>query len=85
MVEYIKLVDSNVDGYSTEIDVYLKIEGDPYLTYGVIERTKTIIEQYKSDNEDEWDTDTIVDIVIEYLKTEGYNAEIIKYNYCIEF
>lgn len=40
MIEIIKFVDVNADGCGTDIDAYVKIEGETALTNGVIERTK---------------------------------------------
>jgi len=85
MKQIIKFIDVDVDGCGTDIDVYIKVEGKTELTNGVIERVKKVIEEYKEENPYEWDTDTIIDIVCEYLKTEGYKTETISYDYCIEF
>ena len=85
MTQIIKFIDVNTDGYGTDIDVYVKIEGKEELTNGVFERTKKVIEDYKEDNPYEWDTNTIIDVACEHLETEGYKAEPISYDYCIEF
>lgn len=85
MIEYIKLIDSNVDGCGTDIDIYLQVEGESNLTNGVIERTKKILLKQRSELVyEDWDTDTMIDIVREYLKIEGYNSKVINYNYSIE-
>jgi len=85
MIQIIKMIDVNVDGCGTDIDAYIKVEGKTELTNGVIERTKKAIEKYKEENPYDWDTDTIIELACEYLKTEGYKAETTGYNYCIEF
>ncbi len=85
MIQIIKFIDVNVDGCGTDIDMYVKVEGDSALTNGVIDRTKKVIEEYKDENPYEWDTDTVIDVVCEYLETEGYKAETVGYDYCIEF
>ena len=46
---------------------------------------KKVIEEYKEENPYEWDTNTVIDVACEYLKTEGYEAETTSYDYCIEF
>lgn len=85
MVQIIKFIDVDSDGCGTDIDVYVKVEGKTELTNGVIERTKKVIEEYKEENPYEWDTNTVIDVACEYLKTEGYEAETTDYDYCIEF
>lgn len=85
MIQIIKMIDVNVDGCGTDIDAYIKVEGETELTNGVIERTKKAIEKYKEENPYDWDTDTIIELACEYLKTEDYKAEPTGYNYCIEF
>ena len=85
MIEIIKFVDVDSDGCGTDIDVYVKVEGETALTKGVLERTKKVIEEYKEENPYEWDTNTVVDIACEHFKTEGYKAETTSYDYCIEF
>ena len=84
MIEIIKFVDVNVDGCGTDIDAYVKVEGETALTNGVIERTKKVIEKYKEENP-EWDTDTVIDVACEYLETEGYKTETTGYHHYIEF
>lgn len=84
MIEIIKFVDVNADGCGTDIDAYVKIEGETALTNGVIERTKKIIEEYKEENP-EWDTDEIINVACEYLIAEGYKAETTGYHHYIEF
>ena len=85
MIQIIKMIDVNVDGCGTDIDVYIKVEGEKELTNGVIERTKKIIEEYKEKNLYEWDTDSVIEAACEYLEVEGYKTEVINYDYCIEF
>lgn len=85
MIQIIKFVDVNVDGCGTDIDVYIKTEGEKELTNGVIERTKKVVEEYKEENLYEWDTDSVIEAACEHLETEGYKTEIISYDYCIEF
>ena len=84
MIQIIKLVDVNVDGCGTDIDAYIKVKGETRLTNGVIERTKKAIEEYK-EKEDEWDTDSVIDVACEHLETEGYKVETTGYDYLIEF
>ena len=85
MIQIIKFVDVNADGYGTDIDIYVRVEGKTELTNGVIERTKKVIEDYKEKNPYEWDTDTVIDVACKHLKVEGYKTESISYDYCIEF
>lgn len=85
MIQIIKFIDVDSDGCGTDIDVYVKVEGKTELTNGVLERIKKAIEKHKEDNPFEWDTNTVIDIACEHLKTEGYEAETTDYDYCIEF
>lgn len=85
MIQIIKFIDVNADGCGTDVDIYVKVEGKTKLNNGVIERTKKVIKDYKEKNPYEWDTNTVVDVACEHLETEGYKAEPISYDYCIEF
>lgn len=85
MMQIVKFTDTNVDGYGTDVEVYVQVEGKLELTDGIIDRTKEEIEKYKEENSSEWDTDSIIDIACEYLETEGYMCHAIIPDYEIEF
>lgn len=85
MIQIIRFIDVNADGCGTDINIYVKFEGKTELTNGIIERTKKVIEDYKEENSYDWDTNTAIGVACEYLETEGYKAESIGYDYCIEF
>lgn len=84
MVQVIKFTDVNVDGCGTDIVTYIQVEGNKELTIKIINNVYNEIERYKSENE-EWDTDSILDAVCEYLEAQGYKCESIIPNFEIEF
>lgn len=84
-MQIIKFTDVNVDGFGTNVEVYIQVEGTE-LTNGIIERTKAEIEKYKEENYyGEWDTDSVIDVACEYLRTEGYVCHAVIPHYEIEF
>ena len=56
------------DGYELNVQV----EGKLMLTNGIIERTKMAIEEYKADNDKDWDFDGVVNAACNHLEAEGY-------------
>ena len=85
MKQIIKLIDVDVDGYGTNVETMIQVEGKHELTNGIIQRTKDAIEKYKKDNDREYDTDSIVDVVCEHLESEGYMCDYISEDATIEF
>lgn len=85
MKQIIKLIDVDVDGCGTNIETMIEVEGKQELTNGIIQRTKDAIEKYKKENDGEYDTDSIVDVVCEYLESEGYMCDNISEDVAIEF
>lgn len=84
MVQVIKFTDVNVDGCGTDIVTYIQVEGNKELTIRIIDNVYNEIERYKSENE-EWDTDSVLDAVCEYLEVHGYKCGSIIPNFEIEF
>lgn len=72
MKQIVKLIDVDVDGCGTNVETMIQVEGKQELTNGIIERIKDAIEKYKKENDGEYDTDSIVGVVCEYLESEGY-------------
>lgn len=85
MKQIIKFIDTDVDGCGTNIEIMIQIKGKHEITNGVIRRIEDVIEKYKKDNEGEWDTDSIINIACEHLKTEGYTCCYISEDATIEF
>lgn len=85
MKQIIKLIDVDVDGCGTNIETMIQIKGIYELTNGVIQRTKDAIKKYKKENDGEYDTDSIVNVVYEHLQEEGYVCDIISEDVVIEF
>jgi hypothetical protein len=85
MTQIIKFTDVNVDGCGTDIEVYVQVEGKAELTNGIIKRTKEVIEEYKKENEYEYDTASIIDVACKHLETEGYMCFSVIPDYDIEF
>ena len=76
MIQTIRFVDVNADGCGTDIDTYVQVNGVLPITYGIIERTRSAIENFKKENED-WQTDDIIDVARQHLRKEGYKTKII--------
>ena len=47
MKQIINFINADVDGYGTNIETMIQIEGDQALTNGAIKRIKDVIERYK--------------------------------------
>ena len=84
-MQIIKFTDINVDGYGTDVEVYVQVEGRKELTNGIVERMKEEIKKYKIENYGEWDTDSVVEVACEYLETEGYMCHSVIPDYNVEF
>lgn len=85
MKQIVKLIDVDVDGCGTNVETMIEIEGKQELTNGIIQRTKDAIEKYKKENDGEYDTDSIIDVVCEHLESEGYMRDYISEDVDIEF
>ena len=85
MIQIIKLTDVNVDGCGTNVEEMIQVEGKQELTNGIIQRTKEAIEEYKRENDGEYDTDSIISVACEYLESEGYMCDYISEDATIEF
>ena len=85
MKQIAKLIDVDVDGCGTNVETMIEIEGKQELTNGIIQRTKDAIEKYKKENDGEYDTDSIIDVVCEHLESEGYMCYYISEDVDIEF
>lgn len=85
MKQIIKFTDVDVDGCGTDVVVYVQVEGKRELTNGIIENCEKKIEDYKKENLNEWDTDSILDTICEYLETEGYMCDSMIPDYEFEF
>lgn len=85
MKQIIKFIDTDVDGCGTNIEIMIQIKGKHKITNEIIRRTEDVIEKYKKENKEEWDTDSIINIACEHLKTEGYTCYYIVEEATIEF
>lgn len=74
--QIIKFIDGDVDGCGTDIVVLATVLG-PDVTNGTISRVSDAINDYKSQNEGEWDTDGCLDVAKEQLNKEGYIVEFV--------
>ena len=77
MKQIVKLIDVDIDGCGTNVETMIQVEGKQELTNGIIERIKDAIDKYKKENDGEYDTDSIVGVVCEYLESEGYMCDYI--------
>lgn len=85
MTQNIKLTDIDVDGCGTDIECLIQVEGEKQLTEETLDKIKQIIKAHKKEYEDEWDTDSIVNAVWDYLESEGYKCHYVNADYEIEF
>lgn len=81
---FIKFIDENVDGCGSDIVTFASVYGED-ITNGTIERVKNAIDDYKNENEGEWDTDGCLDVAREQLETEGYEVKFLIESACISF
>lgn len=85
MTQIINFINKDVDGCGTNIETLFQIEGKQKLTTEIIQRVNTVIGKYKKENEGEWDTDSILDVVCEFLENEGYMCDCIQPDAIIGF
>lgn len=71
--QIIKFTDVNVDGCGTDAGCLAKVYGND-ITVETVDRIKDAINNYKNENEGEWDTDGCLDAAQEQLKVEGYEV-----------
>ena len=70
MKQIVKLIDVDIDGCGTNVETMIQVEGKQELT---------------KENDGEYDTDSIVGVVCEYLEYEGYMCDYISEDVAIEF
>ncbi len=76
MEQYIKLIETDVFGLETGVNVFMQVKGKK-LTDTVREKIHDAIKAYKKENVDKYDTDGCIDTAIEALKGMGYTCGII--------
>ena len=74
--QFIKFIDSDVDGCGTNVEVIVRINGKK-LKKDTIDRVENAISNYKEENKNEWDTDSCVDVATKQLESEGYKVDYI--------
>lgn len=79
------IIDVDVDGCGTNIETMIQVEGKHELTKGIFQGIKDTIQKYKKENDGEYDTDSVVGVVCEYLESEGYMCDYISEDVVIEF
>ena len=85
MKQIIKLIDVDVDGCCTNVETMIQVEGKYELTKEIFQKIKNAIEKYKKECDGEYDTDSVVQVVCEYLEDEGYMCDYISEDVTIEF
>lgn len=83
MKQIIKLID--VDGCGTNEETTIQAEGKQKLSNGIIQGIKDTIKKYKRENDGVYDTSSIVNVVCEYLETEGYMCDYVSADVTIGF
>ena len=74
--QIIKFVDKNVDGCGTDITVIAKVNGN-ILTEETINKVKDAIDEYKTSNGGEWDTEGCLNAAIEILEAAGFKFDFV--------
>lgn len=74
--QIVKLIDKNADGCGTDAIVLARIYGND-ITVEIVDGIKEAINDYKNENEGEWDTNGCLEAVQEYLESEGYQVHFI--------
>lgn len=83
MKQIIKLID--VDGCGTNEETTIQAEGKKKLSNEIIQGIKDTIKKYKRENDGVYDTNSIVNVVCEYLETEGYMCDYVSADVTIGF
>ena len=83
MKQIIKLID--VDGCGTNEETTIQAEGKQKLSNGIIQGIKDTIKKYKRENDGVYDTNSIVNVVCEYLETEGSMCDYVSADVTIGF
>lgn len=83
MKQIIKLID--VDGCCTNEETTIQAEGKQKLSNEIIQGIKDTIKKYKRENDGVYDTNSIVNVVCEYLETEGYMCDYVSADVTIGF
>lgn len=83
MKQIIKLID--VDGCGTNEETTIQAEGKQKLRNEIIQGIKDTIKKYKRENDGVYDTNSIVNVVCEYLETEGYMCDYVSADVTIGF
>lgn len=85
MKQIVKLIDVDVDGCGTNVETMIQVEDEHELTKEIFQGIKDTIDKYKKECNGEYDTNSIVDVVCEYLEDEGYMCDYISEDVAIEF
>ena len=83
MKQIIKLID--VDGCGTNEETTIQAEGKQKLSNEIIQGIKDTIKKYKREKDGVYDTNSIVNVVCEYLETEGYMCDYVSADVTIGF
>ena len=83
MKQIIKLID--VDGCGTNEETTIQAEGKQKLSNEIIQGIKDTIKKYKRENDGVYHTNSIVNVVCDYLETEGYMCNYVSADVTIGF
>lgn len=67
----VRLVERNVDGCETDVDLIIDVEG-PEVTKTIIDQVQAAVAAHKKDSDGEWYSDDCFDAAIECLQKNGY-------------
>lgn len=84
--QIIKFVETDVDGCGTSAEVMILVKTDMILTRGHRERLEKAIEEIRNEwEDDEWDTDSVVEEAFKRVFGEDAEWEVILPNIEVEF
>lgn len=84
--QIIKFVETDVDGCGTNAEVMILVKTDMMLTRGHEERLEKIIEEIRNEwEDDEWDTDSVVEEAVKRVFGEDVEWEVILPDIEVEF
>lgn len=71
--QFIKFIDKNMDGCGTDISITAKVYGYT-ITAETVSRVKKAINNYKNENESEWDSKGCRKAAQKQLEADGYEV-----------
>ena len=74
--QFITFIDKDMSGCGTDINITAKVYGYT-ITAGIVSRVKNAINNYKNENESEWDSNGCLNAAQKQLEADGYEVSCI--------